>query len=163
MGNSGKGLSIVALIIGVGALGLGVFPIIFPTPSGGPRIYTDTNYTQIDLNIASISTIIPNLNVTYSANIGDNVLLEYSGNVYYSVSGGTPDLRIYYYVDGQNTDPYIEMRLQYPNSNRYCPVTFRYHFQESVAGSHNVRVSTSIDVGSTGTYIINSVLKVTVY
>ena len=82
MGNSGKGLGIVALIIAIGALGLGVYPIILPSPSGGPRIYTDTNYEQIDLNTVTISSTIPNLNVTYSANVGDNVLLEYSGNVF---------------------------------------------------------------------------------
>ena len=35
MGNSGKGLGIVALIIAIGALGLGVYPIILPSPSEG--------------------------------------------------------------------------------------------------------------------------------
>ena len=35
MGNSGKGLGIVALIIAIGALGLGLYPIILPSSSGG--------------------------------------------------------------------------------------------------------------------------------
>ncbi len=140
-----------------------MYQFILPSPSEGPIIYTDTNYEQIDLNYATISHIIPNLNVTYSANVGDNVLLEYSGNVYYGISGGTPELNIYFYVDGVPPSPYAEMKLQYPSTNRRCPVIFRYHFQESVAGSHLVRVSTAIDVDSTGTYLINSLLKVTIY
>lgn len=36
MGNSGKGLGIVALIIAIGALGFGAWPIIFPSPSVAP-------------------------------------------------------------------------------------------------------------------------------
>ncbi|MHA2038196.1 MAG: hypothetical protein ACW98X_17300 [Promethearchaeota archaeon] len=163
MGNSGKGIGIFALLIAIGALGFGVYQFILPSPSEGQKIYTDTNYNQFDLNIATISSVIPNLNVTYSANVGDNVLLEYSGNVFYGVSGGTPELNIYFYVDGVPPSPYAEMELQYPNTDRRCPVIFRYHFQESVAGSHLVTVSTAINLGSTGTYLINSVLKVTIY
>ena len=91
------------------------------------------------------------------------MLLEYSGNVFYGVSGDTPELNIYFYVDGVPPSPYAEMKLEYPNTNRYCPIIFRYHFQESVAGSHLVRVSTAIDEDSSGTYLKNSVLKVTIY
>jgi len=98
MGKSGKGLGILALLIAIVALGLGAYQIILPSPSEGPKIYTDTNYAQIDLNTVTISYVIPNLTVTYSANVGDNVLLEYSGNIFY---GGTPLLAIYFYVDGQ--------------------------------------------------------------
>ncbi|GAH02358.1 unnamed protein product [marine sediment metagenome] len=35
MGKSGKGLSVLALIIAIGALGLSIYPIIAPSPSGG--------------------------------------------------------------------------------------------------------------------------------
>ena len=163
MGKSGKGLGILALLIAIVALALGAYLIILPSPSEGPKIYTDTNYAQIDLNTATISYVIPNLTITYSANVGDNVLIEYSGNVFYGVSGGTPELNIYFYVDGVPPSPYAEMELKYPSTNRRCPVIFRYHFQESVAGSHLVSVSTAIDVDSTGTYLINSLLKVTIY
>lgn len=162
MGKSGKGLGIFALIIAIGALGLSAYQFILPTPSPseGPKIYSASNYDQIDLNVATISSAIPNLNITYSANVGDNVLLEYSENVFY---GGTPLLTIYFYVDGTPPSPYAEMKLEYPTTNRHCPVIFRFHFQESVAGSHLVDVSTGIDEDGTGTYLKNSVLKVTVY
>ena len=163
MGKSGKGLGILALLIAIGALGLGVYQLILPSPSEGPKIYTDTNYTQINLNTVTISYVIPNLTVTYSANVGDNVLLEYSGNVHYGIIGGTPELNIYFYVDGAPPSPHAEMTLKNPTATRDCPVIFKYHFQESVAGSHLVSVSTAIDVDSTGTYLINSVLKVTIY
>ena len=54
MGNSGKGLGIVALVIAIGALGLGVYPIILPSPSEGPKIYVATYDDMVFLDFGTL-------------------------------------------------------------------------------------------------------------
>ena len=58
MGNSGKGLGIVALLIAIGALGFGLYQFILLNDSEATEIYTATNYNQIGLNIATIIFVI---------------------------------------------------------------------------------------------------------
>ncbi len=53
MGSSGKGLGIVALLFAIGALGIGIYQIVFASPASGgaSRTYITSNPNQLDFNL----------------------------------------------------------------------------------------------------------------
>ena len=57
MGKSGKGLGIFALLIAIIALGLGVYQIILPSPSEGPKIYVASNDDTVFLDSGTLKYI----------------------------------------------------------------------------------------------------------
>jgi len=165
MGNSGKGLGIVALILAIGALGLGAYQIILPSPSPpeGPKIYVASNDNLVILDFSTIQ-YIPQLNITYDTKVGDNVILEYSCqikldpsgttsiSIYFNNNGSFPSSQIFLYAD--SAEDYQDI---------YSSGIMRYHFQSSTAGARTLRVSTWISEDYTNSYIRYSVLTVTVY
>ena len=88
---------IIALIIAIGALGLGTYQTILP--SEGPKIYTVSNDDYFNLDF-SIYRYIPQLNITYNTKTGDRVLLEYSRQLRLDIVGVTTNIEIYFDIDG---------------------------------------------------------------
>lgn len=163
MGNSGKGLGIIALIIAIGALFLGVWQIIIPTPSTQPRIYSDTNNNTFYLNL-NADRLIPNLNVSYTASAGDSVLLEFCCQVSIEIMG-TTTIELYFEIDGSPPSPYAEMSVigQSPNTVLHAPFTMKYNIESNSSGTHIVKIMTYIDDAGTTSFLRNCVLTATVY
>jgi len=163
MGKSGKGLGIFALLIAIIALGLGVYQIILPSPSEGPKIYVASNNDVIYLDLSTVK-YIPQLNITYNTKWGDSVLLEYSCQIKLDPIGGT-SIRIDFDIDGTTPSPHIYV---YANSagdpqDILCSGIMRYCYQPSTAGEHNVKIWTLISTDYTTSYVRFSVLTVTVF
>ena len=168
MGKSGKGLGILALLIAIGALGLGVYQIILPSPSEGPpsegpKIYYASNDDIVYLDFGTIK-YIPQLNVTYTTKAGDSVLIEYTCQIRLDPSGGT-ELDIYFELDdgypSQNIHLYADSAEDYQDV--YSSGIMRHYIQNSTAGEHTVQIYTWIDEDYTNSWVRYSVLTVTVY
>jgi len=77
MGNRSNGLAILALIIGIGGLGLGIYSVFF-TPE--PTIVQIWTAEQPTLYYTSTSYYdIPDMDLTISVNAGENVLISFNG------------------------------------------------------------------------------------
>ena len=164
MGKSGKGIGIFALLIAIGALGLGVYQFILPSPSEGPKIYSASNYDITYLDFDTFE-IIPNLNVTYNTKAGDSVLLEFSCLIYMDSSYGTTTIDITFDIDGVPPSPWTQMSVTCLSSDVFLRSSFifRHNIQSSPAGSHVVRILTYIDQGYTSSFVRYCVLTATVY
>ena len=158
MGNSGKGLGIVALIIAIGALGLGVYPIILPSPSEGPKIYVATYDDTFDLDFNTYR-LIPQLNVTYNTKAGDLVLIEFSCHIRLDPIG-TSTIILYFELDEGYASSYIDLTA---DQDIKTTGIMKHYIQYSTAGEHMVQILTYIDEEYTYSYVRFSVLTVTVF
>ena len=155
----GQTLSALALIISIGALGLGLYQFFFSPSPEGPAIYV-TQYDDI-YYIDGISFVDypPQLNVTYSVQPGDNVLLEYNCEIYLDPIGYT---EIGILFDINNTIiPATRIRV-WDDHNIATNGYMRYSYVSTTAGESNVKIWITID-DETNSYIRYSVLTATVY
>ena len=68
--STGTTLGALALVIAIGALGLGVYQLTLSSNSG-PTIYTSAYRQTVELPGVLFNQFIPQINVTYNANAGD--------------------------------------------------------------------------------------------
>lgn len=166
MGSSGKGLGIFALILAIGALGVGLYPIIFPTPSiiDGSKIYGATNENKVYLN-SNTYEIIPNLNLTYTAKAGNSVSLEFSCQLSVEIISPSTRVDFKFEIDGLPPSPDTEISViaLAPDVYWHIPFMMRHYIESSSEGTHVVKVLTKIDDIITTSYVEYCVLTATVY
>ena len=167
MGNSGKGLGVVALLIAIGALGLSGYQFLLPLFSAdfseGSIIYSDTYNNKFNLNDDTNRTI-PNLIVNYTTSASDSVLLEFCCQVSMEITGVTYII-FFFEIDGSPPSPYAEMSVRGDSSDTvlHIPFTMSYYIESSSAGMHVLKVMTYIDVDGTTSFLRYCVLTATVY
>ena len=167
MGKSGRGLGIFALLLAFGAIGLSAYLLIFAQPSAsppeGPTIYTDTRYDSFYLDAVTYE-LIPDLQVNYSTEAGDSVLLEFSCQVDVG-SIGTLTIDFFFEVDSFPLTPYttISIRKSNPTDSLRTSCIMRHTIQNSSAGTHIAEILTYINVGSTDSRVSYNILTVTVF
>ncbi|MGD9397138.1 MAG: hypothetical protein PVJ05_11965 [Candidatus Thorarchaeota archaeon] len=157
---SGRTLGALALIISLGALGIGLYQLILAPSSEGPLIYV-TQYDDIYyLDGISMVDYPPQLSVTYSVQPDDRVLLEFNCEISLDPIGYT---EIGILFDINNTIlPATRIRV-YDDHNIATNGYMRYSYVSSTAGESTVTIWITIDDDGTNSYIRYSVLTVTVY
>jgi hypothetical protein len=158
--NIGTTLGALALVIAIGALGLGVYQLTLSSNSG-PTIYTSEYRQTVELQVGVFNVLIPQINVTYNANAGDRVLLEFSAQIYLDYEGSNVGLSVYFVIDSTyaSTSSYMKTASEDLWSTCYM----RHFIESSEAGMHSIQIDTVISESLTDSYIKNNVLTVTVY
>ena len=166
MGSSGKGLGIFALLLAIGALGLGIYQFILSSPSitEGPKIYSATNENTIYLS-SNTFELIPDLNVTYTTKAGNSVLLELSCQISVEIISPSTRVDIKFEIDGLPPSPDTEISVigLDPFPYLHIPFMMRYDIQSSSDGTHVVKVLIKIDDVITTSFVKYCVLTATVY
>ena len=164
MGKTGKGLGIFALLLAIGALGLSLFQFIVPSPSEGSKIYSATNHTTFYLN-SNTFVEIPNLNLSYSSQAGDSVLLEFSCQISVELFGSSTQVDVKFEVDSLPPSPDTEVSVvvHTPEPYLHSPFMIRHVIPSSSAGAHVVNVIVRIDDIATTSFVRYCVLTATVY
>jgi hypothetical protein len=157
---SGQTLGALALIISLGALGIGLYQLILAPSPEGPAIYV-TQYDDIYyLDGTSMADYPPQLSVTYSVQAGDEVLLEFNCEIYLNPIGYT---EIGILFDVNNTIlPTTRIRV-YDDHSLATTGYMRYSYTSSTTGESTVTIWITIDDMGTSSYIRHSVLTATVY
>ncbi|MGY5855630.1 MAG: hypothetical protein RTS72_03465 [Candidatus Thorarchaeota archaeon] len=156
--STGTTLGALALIISIGALGLGVYQFIAPQTSG-PQFYILEHDDIIWLDRYSSFDYLNELNVTYITNVGDTVEVEFSCQLYL-VPVGTTTLTVNFDINGTifpSSSIYVSS-----DSNTLATGYMKYTYEATTAGENRVIIYTSCD-DETDNYITDCLLTVTVY
>ncbi len=156
--NTGQTLGVLALIISFGALGLSLSQ--FFLQQGGPTVYSLSHNDIIVLDGISLIDHLSELDLTYSAKAGDRVLIEFTCEIYVNPIGST-DLSINFEIGGSIFPP-SKIHV-YTDSYLFTNGYMRHYIESSDAGEFEVVLIASIDDESTGSFIRNCLLTVTVY
>ena len=146
MGSSGKGLGIFALLLAMGALGLGIYQFILPAPSlpeipEVPKIYVAQYDSAFWLDTSTIE-MIPTLNITYNTVEGNSVLFEYTCQISMDIVSSSINIEIYFEIDGTKELSSRIYKVGYSIDNLqpiYDSAIMRHHISNSTIGSHTVR------------------------
>jgi hypothetical protein len=163
--STGTTLGALALIIAIGALGLGVYqfmvpsPTTLPSPEEGPRIYYTSNNDVVHFDGITQIKYIPQLNITYSTKVGDTVLLEFNCRIFLESLGGT-SFTVYFQDNGSAPTASIYL---YSANDIYTTGYMRYLFEASTAGVNYLQIYMFIDDVDSDSFISYSILTVTVY
>ena len=158
MGNSSKGLGIIALILAIVAVMLGAWPIVFPSASidGGPRIYVSMQKENMTIVTTGLESI-PDLNLKYTTSEGESVLIEYSCQVEF---GALSDLEIYFKLDVGSALYYLDLHETSGNILNIS-ASMENYIESSTAGEHTVAIDTY--ASDPPCIILASILTVTVF
>jgi len=162
MGKSGTVLGILTLLIAIGALGFGIYQFVLP--SDGTTIYCATKEEKFYIN-SNTYEVLPNLNITYTTEAGDSVLLEFSSQLGIELYGTSTTVSIKFEIDGlpPTPDTEIEATVMDPHIYANVPFVMRHHVESSSEGSHIVKVLIKIDDTGTTSFVDFCVLTATVY
>ena len=155
---SGQILGALALIISIVALGFSVYQFIVPVDSG-PQVYMLERDDIIWLDKYASFDYLYELNITYSTNVGDTVVVEFSCFLFLETSG-TTILEVNFDINGTIFPPSgIYVRS---DSNVYTTGYMKYSYEASTTGENQVLIWTMCD-RETDNYIRDCLLTVTVY
>ena len=157
--STGTTLGALALIISIGALGLGVYQFIVPPASEGPRIYINSYDDIIFLDGTFYYDWHYPLNITYTTKVGDSVVLEFSCLLRIDPIGQTT-LAVHF--DNNGTFP-SSIIYESSDSNLVTSGYMKHTFVSTTAGENYLVIYTYIDDEGTNSYITNCLLTVTVY
>ncbi|MFW9767518.1 MAG: hypothetical protein ACFFEM_01755 [Candidatus Thorarchaeota archaeon] len=157
---SGQTLGALALIISLGALGIGLYQLILAPSPEGPTIYVKQYDDIYFLDGISLVEYPPELSLTYSVQPGDRVLLEFNCEVYLDPVGYT-EIGILFDINNTVLPP-TRIRV-YDDHNIATNGYMRYSYESSTAGESTVAIWITIDDEGTTSHIRYSVLTVTVY
>jgi len=157
--STGTTLGALALIISLGALGLGVYQFITPPASEGPQFYIleyddilfIDQYTSFDYH--------NELNITYNTKVGDSVVLELSCRLRVNPVGTTT---LTAYFDNNGTTPLSSIYLQ-SDVSRISSGYMKYIFEATTTGENLLKIWTYIDDETQNSWIGDCLLTVTVY
>ena len=157
--NTGQTLGVLALIISLGALGLSLYQFVLPPAAEGPQFYILEYDDLIWLDEYTSIDYLYELNITYSTNVGDTVVIEFSCIVFLDPVG-TTTLEVSFDING----------TIFPSSNIYLwsdsdvltSGYMKYTYEATTAGENQVTIYTMCD-DETNNYIRDSLLTVTVY
>ncbi len=158
--STGTTLGALALIISIGALGLGLYQFILPAGSGNPQIFIVSYDNIIFLDGISYVEYLHPLNITYTTKVGDRVELEFSCRLYVDPIGYTT-LTVAF-VNNGSMFPSSKIYL-YTDSNFMTSGYMRHTFEATTAGENHLVIYATIDDEGTNSYIRDSLLTVTVY
>ena len=144
--SNGKGLGILALIIGISGLGMGVYTIIFPQVQD-----VDTNFgiqnTWFKYDSATYGTspigtdlVIAALTINFTVNSGESVYFLF--NTFALVSGaGLASIQFRFVLDGVIKGPpsYPEVYIASDGVDQYNSVTLQIA-KEISTGPHNLTI-----------------------
>ena len=156
--STGTTLGALALIISIGALGLGLYQFIVPQDTG-PQFYILERDDIIWLDRYTMFDYLNELNITYRTNVGDTVVLEFSCRLFLDPVG-TTTLTVNFDING-TIFPSSEIYLQSDS-----PITtsgyMKYTYEATTAGENRVIIYTTCD-DETDNLIRDCLLTVTVY
>ena len=157
--STGTTLGALALIISLGALGLGIYQFIAPPAAEGPQFYILENDDIIWLERYTSFDWLNELNITYSTEIGDTVEVEFSCQLYL-VPVGTTTLTVNFDINGT----IFPSSSIYARSDGITMTTgyMKYTYEATTAGENRVIIYTTCD-DETDNYITDCLLTVTVY
>jgi hypothetical protein len=144
--SNGKGLGILALIIGISGLGLGVYTIVFPQVQDVDTNFGIQNtwfkYDSSTYGTAPIGTdlVIAALTINFTVNSGESVYFLF--NTFALVSGaGLATIQFKFVLDGLIKSPpaYPEVYFASDSVDQYGSVTLQIAKVISV-GSHNLTI-----------------------
>jgi len=141
-----NGLAVFALIIAIGALGLGIYQVFFvsaptSTGSGISNTWSDFHYASVDTNPVSILVHVDELLINFTVNPGESALFLFS--TYATVQAGTPSfIQFKFALDGVALGgpehPY--WLFETLGDRMHAPVSFHYVLETISAGAHNVSI-----------------------
>ncbi len=157
--NTTQTLAALALVLSIASLGLSLYQFILPPQGQGPKIY-EVRYDDI-YEIEGISMIdYPSqLRLTYSANPGDIVILEFQCEIYLNPMGVTT-IQIQFDNNGSLVTPRIH---EFSDSPIFTTGYMKHQFEATTGGEYDLEIYIYIDDEGTNSYIRYSVLTVTVY
>ncbi len=162
MSNS-KGLSILALIIGISSLGLGIYTFVFPpvqvqvveTDFGVQNTWFKYDPTIYGTNPINTDLIIYPLTINFTVNSGESVYFLF--NAWAGAFGSLISiLQIYFVLDGVIKVPpdYPEVTFGSDNVDQYGSITLQVA-KTITAGAHNITISIK------GNYVSNGISEST--
>jgi len=157
--NTGTQLGALALIISIGALGLGVYQFIAPPASEGPQIYSLSHEDIIYIDGVSYFQYLYSINIDYNTKVGDIVVLEFSCLIYLDPQGSTT-FAVYFSNNGTTptSSIYLDTDFDFTTSGY-----MKHTFEATTAGENHLVIWVYIDDEGTNTNIRDSILTVTVY
>jgi len=95
--SSSKGWSVLALLIGVGGLGLSGYTLFFALPqkSGIQNVWYDSNLSTTSFDVVGINVIIPNLSIIATVKPGESLHVIFNAEVILDLDGGPEYLRVF--------------------------------------------------------------------
>ncbi len=145
--SNGKGLGILALLIGISGLGLGVYIIVFPQVQvvdsnfGIQNTWFNYDPTTYPTNPIGTDIFLNALTINFTVNLGESVYFLF--NTYAIVTGGSPPLMQFNFVlDGVKKGPpaYPEVVFGSDGPDQYGSVTLQI-VKVISAGFHNLTIS----------------------
>ena len=116
-------------------------------------------YIILDTESAVGGDFWPQLNVTYTTQPGDSVLLEFSCQIY--LDPDVPiEIGVYFNING--TYPPTSIRLS-ADTYIFVPCYMRHYIESSEGGEYTVIIVTSIGAGGTSSNLRFCTLTATVY
>jgi hypothetical protein len=104
---SSKGLTILALIIGIGGLGMSGYTLLFALPvktqSTIQNIWYVSNSDSVSIN--DFDTIIPDLSITATVNPGESLHIFFNSDVFFYSQSGIEILYVYISLNGIKVAP----------------------------------------------------------
>ena len=153
---------IISVIVSAGVLYVAI-PIVYPSNvnSKGPTIYSLSHDDIIYLDGISLIDYLNELDLTYSTQAGDRVLIEFNCEIYVNPIGGT-DLSLSFDING-SIFPSSSIHV-YTDSYLFTTGYMRHYIESSpAAGNYTVNIYAYIDDESTGSFIKNCLVTSTVY
>lgn len=141
-----SGLAVLALLIAIGALGLGIYQLIFASPqdedqSGIKHTWTKFYYPEVRTNPASTSIIIDELTIDFTVHSGESVYFHF--NTKGNVQAGTPSyVQLNFVLDGTTLSgpEYPWWSLTTLGDRILVPISCQLSLDTITAGNHNVTI-----------------------
>jgi len=153
---------IISVVVSAGLLYVAI-PIVYPSnvDSKGPTIYSLSYDDNIVLQGISYIDYLSELDLTYSAQDGDRVLIEFNCEIYVNPIGGT-DLSLSFDING-TIFPSSSIHV-YTESVLFTTGYMRHYIESSsVAGNYTVNIYADINDEYTGSFIRNCLVTITIY
>ena len=144
-----SGLAVFALIIAIGALGLGVYQIFFvsaPTGSTGGdsgirNIWSDHHYTSVKTNPTDTWIHVDQLLINFTVSTGESAFFLFSTRGI--VQAGVPSyMQLNFALDSVRLSgpahPWYTLQTQ--GALIITPISFHYVFETISAGAHNLSI-----------------------
>ena len=156
--DTGKIIAVIALVASLGALGLGVSQIFLPF--GAPKIYSLYYEDLIYIDGVSFADYLDELELVYSAKKGDQVLLEFSCEIFLNPSSAT-NVDLNFDIAGI-IFPSDRIKV-YSSSVIITSGYMRHYIPSSEAGEFEVTIYATMDVEFSTCNIRHCLFTITVY
>ena len=140
------GLAAFALIIAIGALGLGIYQVFFvsaptSTGSGISNTWSDFHFASVDTDPVFTPVHVDELLINFTVNPGESALFLFS--TYATVQAGAPSyIKFSFALDGVVLEGPLHPQwyLTTLSTRIEAPVSFHHVLETISAGAHNVSI-----------------------